>query len=85
MVVIYTIRVSLNTVGIELDASGRWVTLRRVYPNFARAAAERPARVTADRRSSAIRARDTRSLCGFPEWGGLTHNERVGALPTRRG
>ena len=50
--VIYTIRVSLNTVGIELDASGRWVTLRRVHPNFARAVAERPARVTADRRSA---------------------------------
>ena len=48
--IIYAIRVSLNTVGIELDASGRWVTLRRVHPNFARAVAARPARVSVHRR-----------------------------------
>ena len=37
---VYSIRISFNTVSIELDASGRWVTLRGVHPNFARAVSE---------------------------------------------
>jgi hypothetical protein len=30
-------------IGIDLDASGRWVTLRRVHPAFAAACDARPA------------------------------------------
>lgn len=41
---VLAIRYSLCRPGIELDASGRWVTLRGVHPNFARAVADRPAR-----------------------------------------
>ena len=44
------LRYSLHRPGIELDASGRWVMLRGVHANFARAVADSPARIAADRR-----------------------------------
>ena len=43
------IRYSLHRPGIELDASGRWVTLLSVHPNFARAVADRTVRESVDR------------------------------------
>ena len=43
------IRYSLHRPGIELDASGRWVTLRGIHPNFARAIGDRSVRETVDR------------------------------------
>lgn len=43
------IRYSLHRPGIELDASGRWVTLRAVDPNFVRAVADRTVRESVDR------------------------------------
>ena len=43
------IRYSLHRPGIELDASGRWVTLRAVDSGFARAVGDRPVRETVDR------------------------------------
>ncbi len=43
------IRYSFGRPGIELDASGRWVTLRGVHPNFVRAVGDRSVRETVDR------------------------------------
>lgn len=44
------IRYSLHRPGIELDASGRWVTLRAVDPGFVRAVGDRPVRESASRK-----------------------------------
>lgn len=45
----FALRYSSHRPGIELDASGRWVNLTGVHPNFARVIGDRPARVAVDR------------------------------------
>ena len=44
----FAIKRSLERVGIDLDASGRWVTLRNVHPNFAEAVEARRRATTVD-------------------------------------
>lgn len=47
--IVFHVRIQFAIVDVELDASGRWVTLLGVHPAFARAVANRVVREPADR------------------------------------